>query len=169
MYAPSVFVRQVGLDRVTQGNMYMKARMFVAVAAAVALFSAAVIGADPKLDGVKCVVAGNKDAKATNSVDYKGAKVFFCCQNCPKAFKEDTAKFAASANHQLVATGQAEQVKCPFTGGPINADTAIEVKGARVAFCCEKCQGKAKESKEQVELIFNDKAFEKGFKVSKSE
>jgi hypothetical protein len=42
------------------------------------------------------------------------------------------------------------------------------VKGVKVAFCCEKCQGKAKESTEQVELIFNDKAFDKGFKMAKS-
>jgi YHS domain-containing protein len=145
----------------------MKARMLVAMTAVVALFSAAVIAEDPNLEGVKCVVAGSKDAKATNSVDYKGGKVFFCCQNCPKAFQKDTAKFAASANHQLVATGQAKQEKCPFSGGPINQDTAIEVKGVKVAFCCEKCQGKAKESTDQVDLIFNDKAFDKGFVVSK--
>ena len=25
-------------------------------------------------------------AKATKSVDYKGGKVFFCCDNCPKGF-----------------------------------------------------------------------------------
>jgi len=145
----------------------MKARMLVAMAAAVALFSTAVIADDPKLEGVKCVVNAKAPAKATNAVDYKGGQVFFCCQNCPKAFEKDTAKFAASANHQLVATGQAKQVKCPFTGGPINEETAIEVKGVKVAFCCEKCQGKAKESTEQVDLIFNDKAFEKGFEVSK--
>lgn len=145
----------------------MKARMLVAMTAVVALFSAAVVADDLNLDGVKCVVAGNKAAKATNSVDYKGAKVFFCCQGCPKAFQKDTAKFAASANHQLVATGQAKQVKCPFSGGKLNPETAIDVKGVKVAFCCEKCQGKAKESTEQVELIFNDKAFDKGFEVTK--
>ena len=145
----------------------MKARMLVAMAAMVALFSASVIAEDPNLEGVKCVVNAKANAKSTNAVDYKGGKVFFCCQNCPKAFEKDTAKFAASANHQLVATGQAKQVKCPFTGGKINEATAIEVNGVKVAFCCEKCQGKAKESSEQVDLIFNDKAFEKGFEVSK--
>ena len=139
------------------------------MAAVVALFTTAVIAEGPNLEGVKCVVNPKANAKEANAVDYKGGKVFFCCQNCPKAFEKDTAKFAASANHQLVATGQAKQVKCPFSGGPINEETAIDVKGVKVAFCCEKCQGKAKESTEQVELIFNDKAFEKGFKVSKGE
>jgi YHS domain-containing protein len=123
-----------------------------------------------KLDGVKCVVAGSKDAKAANAVDYKGGKVFFCCMNCPKAFKADTKKFAAKANHQLVATGQAKQAKCPLTGEEVDASTAIEVSGAKIAFCCNMCKGKAEKSKEQIELLFNDKAFEKaGFKVGKSE
>lgn len=140
--------------------------MLVALGAVIALCTATVgIAEDPKLDGVKCVVAAGKDAKASNSLDYKGGKVYFCCQGCPKAFQKDTAKFAASANHQLVATGQAKQEKCPLSGGPINADTAIDVKGVKVAFCCEKCQGKAKESDDAVALLFSDAAFDKGFKV----
>jgi YHS domain-containing protein len=116
---------------------------------------------------VKCVVAGQKDAKAANSVDYKGGKVFFCCQNCPKAFAGDTAKFAASANHQLVATGQAKQVACPFSGEATDSSTKIKVAGAEVCFCCDMCKAKAEESKEQIALIFSDKAFDKGFKVGK--
>jgi YHS domain-containing protein len=120
-----------------------------------------------KLEGVKCVVAGSKAASEKNAVDYKGGKVFFCCQNCPKAFEKDTAKFAAKANAQLVATGQAKQEKCPLSGGALNKDTKISVAGADICFCCEKCQAKAKESTDQVEFLFNDKAFEKaGFKVS---
>jgi YHS domain-containing protein len=123
-----------------------------------------------KLDGVKCVVNAKAAAKAANAVDYKGGKVFFCCMNCPKAFSADTAKFAAKANHQLVATGQAKQTKCPFSGEEIDANTKITVEGATVAFCCDMCKAKAQESKEQVELLFNDKTFEKaGFKVGKAE
>lgn len=30
--------------------------------------------------------------------------------------------------------------KCPVSGEPINAETAINVNGSEVAFCCEKCQ-----------------------------
>ena len=122
-----------------------------------------------KLEGVKCVVASGKDAKADKSVDYKGAKVFFCCPNCPKAFSADTAKFAAKANHQLVATKQAKQTACPFSGEDVDAATKIKVAGVEVGFCCDMCKGKAEASKDQVELIFNDKAFEKGFKVGAKE
>ncbi len=144
----------------------MRARLLVGLAvAAVAVFATAYAADEIKIEGIKCVVAATKDAKADNSVDYKGGKVFFCCMNCPKAFKADTAKFAAKANHQLVATKQAKQVACPFTGEAVDAATKIKVEGAEVAFCCDMCKGKAEASKDQINLIFADKAFDKGFKV----
>jgi len=145
----------------------MLKRIGVCFAAVALLATVTVYAADAvKLDGVKCVVNSKAPAKAANAVDYKGGHVYFCCQNCPKAFKADTAKFAAKANHQLVATGQAKQEACPFSGQPIDEGTAIKVDGASVAFCCANCQGKAEKSDDKVALIFNDKAFEKGFKVA---
>jgi hypothetical protein len=149
----------------------MSTRISIGLCAAVFLAAATVFAADEiKLDGVKCFVNPKADAKAANSVEHKGGKVFFCCMNCPKAFAADKAKFAARANHQLVATAQAKQEKCPFSGEDIDANTKIAVGGASVAFCCDMCKAKANESKEQIELIFNDKAFEKaGFKVAKAE
>ena len=143
----------------------MKNRMFLGLGLALVVAVVAIAADGVKLEGVKCIMAASKDAKEANAVDYKGGKVFFCCQNCPKAFAKDPAKHAAKANNQLVATSQAKQTACPFSGQPVDASTKITVNGAEVAFCCDKCQGKAKDSKEQVELIFNDKAFEKGFKV----
>ena len=149
----------------------MLSRTSLGLAVLALLTAVTVYAADEiKLDGVKCFVNPKAAAKAATGVDYKGGKVFFCCMNCPKAFAADTAKFAAKANHQLVATGQAKQEKCPFSGEAIDAGTKITVNGASVAFCCDMCKAKASESKEQVELIFNDKAFEKaGFKVAKAE
>ena len=148
----------------------MLTRISFGLAALALLTAVTVYAADEiKLDGVKCVVAP-KDAKAANAVDYKGGKVFFCCMNCPKAFAADTAKFASKANHQLVATGQAKQAKCPFTGEDVDTATKITVNGAAVCFCCDMCKKKATESKDQIADIFNDKAFEKGgFKVAKKE
>jgi len=115
-----------------------------------------------------CVVAGTP-AKEANSADYKGGKVYFCCANCPKAFAKDTAKFSVKANQQLVATGQTTQKKCPLSGGPLNAETAIEVGGAKVSFCCNNCKGKVEAAKgaAQAELVFSDAAFAKGFEVNK--
>ncbi len=56
-----------------------------------------------------------------------------------------------------------------MTGKELNAETTIEIGGVDVAFCCKNCQGaaKGKEGAEQLELVFGDKAFEKGFKIVK--
>jgi opacity protein-like surface antigen len=134
----------------------------------VALMSAIAFAADAvKLEGVNCVVAANKAAKEGNSVEYKGGKVFFCCMNCPKAFAKDTAKFATAANKQLVLTGQAKQVACPLTGKDLADGTQVKVGGAEVSFCCDKCKGAIEKATadEAVEKVFNDKAFDKAFKV----
>jgi YHS domain-containing protein len=134
----------------------------------VALLSAVVYAADAvKLDGVNCVVAPAKAAKEGNSVDYKGGKVYFCCQGCPKAFAKDTAKFATAANKQLAATGQAKQVACPYSGKDVAEGTAVKVGDISVSFCCNNCKGKTEKAsaEEAIEMVFNDKAFDKGFKV----
>jgi YHS domain-containing protein len=126
--------------------------------------------ADVKLDGVKCIVAAKNAAKADKTRDYKGGKVFFCCDNCPKKFDEDTKAFATKANAQLVQTGQAKQAKCPISGQDLNSETEITVAGAKVQFCCNMCKGKVEkaEGDEKLDLVFSDKAFEKaGFKVEK--
>ena len=121
-----------------------------------------------KLNGAKCPVGG-KVAKEESSADYRGAKVYFCCDNCPKAFAKDTAKFATKANHQLAQTGQAKQEKCPLSGGDLNNDATTDVAGVKVTFCCNNCKGKVEkaEGDAKLELAFADKAFDKGFKVEK--
>ncbi len=117
-----------------------------------------------------CIVAPKKAAKEDKSLEYKGAKVYFCCGGCPDAFKKDTAKYATRANMQLVQTGQAKEVKCPLSGADLNPATKIKVGDVEVCFCCDKCKGKTEALKgdEQLELVFSDKAFDKGFKVEKA-
>ena len=116
-----------------------------------------------------CPVSG-QPAKQDQTADYKGAKAHFCCGDCKAAFVKDNAKFTTKANHQLVATGQAKQAKCPLSGGPLNAEKTVEVGGVKVTFCCEKCQGKVAETKgdAQVDLCFKDDAFAKAFEVKKA-
>jgi len=116
-----------------------------------------------------CPISG-KPALEDKTADYKGGKVYFCCGNCPGAFTKDTAKYATKANHQLAATGQATQGKCPLSGGPLNADKTVDVGGVKVTFCCEKCQGKVADAKgdDQAALVFSDAAFAKGFEVKKA-
>jgi YHS domain-containing protein len=147
----------------------MKAHLILFSVAAL-LAGTTVYADDVKLDGILCPVSG-KAVKAESSLDYKGGKVYFCCDKCPAAFEKDTAKFATKANLQLVATGQAKQVKCPIAGKDLNAATAIEVGGVKVAFCCNNCKGKVNkaEGDEQLNLVFSDEAFKKGFEVQKAE
>ena len=137
--------------------------------AVLGLFAGAALGfaADEKKAELKCPVSG-ATAKTENSRDFNGGKVYFCCDKCPASF--DAKKHGTKANAQLVATGQAKQAKCPISGAKLNPDTAITVAGAKVAFCCEKCQGKVKDATgdDQIALVFGEEAFKKaGFAVEK--
>jgi hypothetical protein len=54
----------------------------------------------------------------------------------------------------------------------LNPETAIELAGTKVAFCCDNCKGKVEgaEEKEKMTLVFSDKAFDKAFaKVEKKD
>ena len=151
----------------------MKRFAVIAAALAVAiLFTASINFADDKEAEFKatCPVSG-KAAVKESSVDYKDAKVYFCCDGCPDAFKENTAKFAAKANAQLVQTGQATQEKCPISGAKLNPEKIVEVAGVKVQFCCDNCPKKVTELKgdAQIDKVFNDATFAKAFKVKKAE
>jgi YHS domain-containing protein len=129
---------------------------------------AAVVYAEVKLEGVKCPLSG-QPVKADKTVDYKGAKVYFCCENCPKSF--DAEKHGTKANAQLVQTGQAKQKACPLSGGKLDDSTKIKVGDAEVAFCCNMCKGKVSKASadEALELVYSAKAFDKGFEIPKPE
>lgn len=143
----------------------MKSRMLAASIAAVMMIVATIYADDKvSLEGIKCPLSG-QPVKADKTVDYKGGKVYFCCENCPKSF--DAAKHGTKANHQLALTGQAKEIACPLSGGKLNADKTVKVAGVTVAFCCEKCQGAVSkaEGDKQIEMVFADKAFDKAYKV----
>jgi len=161
--AAAVFAHPVSLFWKDRAMKYL----FTFAAVAVTLLVGVATNQAGDKDGVgKCPVSG-KPAVKTSAVDYNGGKVYFCCDNCPKAFTADTAKYAAKANQQLVVTKQAKQTSCPFTGMEVNNDTIIDVGGAKVGFCCQMCQGKAENAGgAQVNLLFNEKAFKKSFTVS---
>jgi YHS domain-containing protein len=138
--------------------------------AGLGLLLTSVVVADVKLDGVKCIVNGKADAKADKSADYKGGKVYFCCDNCPKAFAKDEAKYSTKANAQLVSSGQATQNKCPLSGQKLDKDTEITVGGAKIQFCCNNCKGEVEKLKgdDQLAKVFSDEAWKKAdFKVEK--
>lgn len=120
----------------------------------------------PELAGVKCLMMPKKEVKETFSVDYAGAKVYFCCKGCVGNFSKDPAKHAVAANKQLVDTKLFSQKGCPISGGKLNDATEIEVAGTKVKFCCDNCKGKVEGEKDaaaQSEMVFGKDAFEKGF------
>jgi len=125
--------------------------------------------AEDKKFKATCPVSG-QPAKEDKTAAYKKGTVYFCCENCPKAFAKDEAKFSTKANLQLAATGQATETKCPLSGAKLNPDTAVEVGGVKVTFCCEKCQGKVSAAKgdEQIDLVFKNDAFAKAFEVKEA-
>ncbi|MBX3437968.1 MAG: hypothetical protein KF861_10790 [Planctomycetaceae bacterium] len=150
-------------------------RLPILATAFAALFAVGLYAAEEiKLDEVKCIMNPKAAAKAEKFVEFKEGKVFFCCENCPKGFaakvEAEDKVVIAKGNHQLIQTGQAKQVKCPFTGGPLK--TELVVAGAKIQFCCNNCLGKAKglEGEEQIVALFGDDAFKKAeFKVGEGE
>ncbi|MCR9293121.1 MAG: hypothetical protein NXI32_10410 [bacterium] len=150
-------------------------KLLVGVGCVLGLALTAFAASEIDLTDVKCIMNPKAAAKADHALDYKGGKVYFCCDNCPKGFEKKVKTdetVAAKGNHQLVATKQVKQAKCPFSGGDLNEETAIKVAGAKIAFCCENCQGKAEgmEGDKQVVALFGDEAFKKaGFEIVEKE
>lgn len=121
------------------------------------------------LKETKCPMSG-KPIDAEKTVAYKDSKVYLCCGGCVKGFdaklKSDET-LAAKANHQLLLTKQARQVKCAMNGkGKINDETLTKFAGTEVGFCCKNCKGKFAdmEDAEKVQFVFG-KNFEKAFVV----
>jgi YHS domain-containing protein len=115
-----------------------------------------------------CPVTG-KPIDRSVSIDYEGARLYFCCPKCIATYQADPARYAVNANYQLAATGQAKQVACPFTGKPLNANIpSIKVGVIDVGFCCTACRQTVADADPEARfrLVFGD-AFAKGFAVGK--
>ena len=98
-----------------------------------------------------------------------GTKVYFCCDNCPKAFKANPKKYDLAVHRQMLETGQIKQVACPLTGKPVNKEQTVEVGTTEVGFCYDKCKGKYEKAsdEEKLKLLFSNAAMKKGFKSTK--
>jgi YHS domain-containing protein len=133
-------------------------------ALAILMFVAVAQAAD--VSNAKCPISG-KPAKEDAAVDFDGGKVYMCCNNCPKAFEANKAKFATKAHHQMAVTGQAKQENCPFSGKPMKSDQTTDVDGVSVGFCCANCKGKVEkaDANKKLDLVFGDNGFKKAFKV----
>jgi hypothetical protein len=74
-----------------------------------------------------------------------------------------TAPSISAAITARASSGQVTQKACPFSGGEIKADKTVEFKGAKVAFCCDNCKGKAEKMSDddKVANLFGEDAFAK--------
>jgi YHS domain-containing protein len=133
---------------------------------AMAFFASGALAADVPADpAIKCPVSG-QPAKRSIATDYAGAKVCFCCPACVEPFQKDKARYAARANRQLVATGEAEQVGCPVTGRTPRAELSLSVDDTIVHFCCSACKAKIAQAEpaDRFDLVFG-RGFDKTFRI----
>lgn len=92
--------------------------------------------------GPLCPVSGNP-IKESVSVDYKGKKVYFCCEKCLGKFNESPDKFKDQVKAQWSAMIPLRmQVTCPGCGKPASDKFASTENGETIHFCCEECKGK---------------------------
>ncbi len=122
------------------------------------------------LDNVMCMMMPEEKVSAESFVEYRGGKVWFCCDDCKDAFAKEPGKFAVMANMQLVQTGQFVQKDCPLTGRAIPEGMTTKVGALDVGVCCNGCKGKvekAADDKARIEMIFADKGFADHFEAKK--
>jgi len=120
-----------------------------------------------ELTDVKCIVSGQA-ASVDTAAEYRGGKVYMCCNKCVAAFNEKSQDFATKANHHLLLTGQFVQKACPITGKAVAEDIKLTVGGVEVAFADAESMKKV-EALEKLEdkaaMVFADEAFEKAFAI----
>jgi len=129
--------------------------------AALFLAGSAYAGAPGKKAKIKdaplvCPVMGGKidsKAKAAGSHVYKGVRYYFCCGDCPAAFKKDPARYVKDfpakvkkAGVKTGATGVSTQLTkvmvCPIMGQRVEGKgggTSV-VGNYEVHFCCGGCK-----------------------------
>jgi YHS domain-containing protein len=89
----------------------------------------------------KCPISGKAIDEAA-SVEHDGQKVYFCCGNCAAKFEKEPMKYMPAVYKQLYP--QSIQLKCPFSGEPIDPAASADLEGRTVYFCCNNCVAKAK-------------------------
>jgi YHS domain-containing protein len=117
------------------------------------------------VEGVQCIMM-DMEVSADNTVAHRDGQLYFCCKRCMAGYNADPSAHAAKANRQLVETGQYTQTACPFSGGDVAEGTEITIGEVKIGFCCNGCKTKAEGAADddaKIEMIFNDKSFEKGF------
>jgi YHS domain-containing protein len=147
----------------------MKARWIIVSLCALVLLAVGKLTSAENEAGKKfaatCPVSGKPAGESHMLALKNGDKVYFCCDNCPKAFEADRKKFRQKVNRQLAETGQIVQVACPLTGKPVNKEVTVAMGETEVGLCCKNCLKKveAADDDAKVKLLFANAALKKGF------
>lgn len=73
--------------------MKSKLMMVVALSLVAVIGGSAAMANKVSLEGVKCLMMPKKDVKEDKFVEYKDAKVYFCCPGCVKKFSADNGEW----------------------------------------------------------------------------
>ena len=55
-----------------------------------------------------CPVMANEPTKEKYYVDYRGERIYLCCQNCVKAFKKNPEKYWAKVQNMAASNSREE-------------------------------------------------------------
>ncbi len=76
----------------------------------------------------------------------KLAQVYFCCDDCAKAFEKEDDKAAT----EKLESALTSQTACPFDGKPIDVEVSAEHNGKKIFFCCKDCVKEFEKDKDDV-------------------
>lgn len=129
-----------------------------------------------RLTGVKCVVDGGRPCRAAFSLPYLEGRIYFHRPDAIGVFQHQALDsqnqprtdswLICRANHQLLATGQYHQFRCPLTGKPIDANLTLRVAGIDVGFHDPAGYHRVLETPsmaERARLLFAPAPFARGF------
>ena len=117
-----------------RNHLFVAASLVLLVAGAVALAAAGKAQ-------TSCPVSGKAINKSV-FVDHQGQRIYFCCADCPAAFKADPEKSYAQFQEDGIELENI-QTTCPVSGeklGEHGEATSVSYKGRTVKFCCAACE-----------------------------
>ncbi|MCO6437559.1 MAG: efflux RND transporter periplasmic adaptor subunit [Phycisphaerae bacterium] len=92
-----------------------------------------------------CPVMGG-EIDPTVFIDYKGAKIYFCCWGCDEKFRAEPEKYIPKLPESIQkqirdadSRDTEKQTLCPVMGGEIDPKVYTDFHGVRIYFCCPPC------------------------------
>lgn len=114
-----------------------------------------------EIDGVKCIVDGDKNANREIFSKHLEGNVHFCCSGCKAKYDAKPDDYALKGNHQITLDGQYVQTACPLGGGGFDPDITVLVGGVKIGVCCEGCQATlaAMDTEGRIKKVFDPATF----------